>query len=229
MAAPPSSSRSPRFDWRTLDSPRSLARGVAHVSGADPQIGELVRRHGRIEFRPMGRPFDAIVQSILSQQLNAKAADAIISRTYRLFRPGRPTAKGLREMPGPRLRRAGVSPQKVTYLKDFAARILDGRLKLSRLGGWDDEEIIRAMDEVKGIGRWTAQMFLIFSLGRSDVLPVDDFGLQVAVKRVYGLRALPRPERMEKIAEPWHPYSTVACLYLWRSKDGARAGEAVSA
>jgi len=205
------------FEIAVLDSPRSLERGTNHVSAADPRMRELVKRHGPLEFKPRGRPFDSIVQSILSQQLNGKAADAIISRTYRLFLPGRPTPEKLKAIPGQKLRRAGVSPQKTTYLKDLARRVADGRLNFSRIAREDDEEIIRAMDEVKGVGRWTAQMFLIFSLGRPDVLPVDDFGIRVAIKKVYGLRELPKADRIEKIAKPWHPYSTVACLYLWGS------------
>lgn len=209
------------FGRAVLDSPQSIARGIKHLSQADPRIRELVDRHGPIEFRPMGRPFDSIVQSILSQQLSGKAADAIISRTWRLFLPGRPTPEKLLAVSRAKLRRAGVSPQKATYLKDLARRVVDGRLKLSRLANTDDEEIIRAMDEVKGVGRWTAQMFLIFSLGRADVLPVDDFGVKTAIKNVYRLKRLPEPGTIEKIARPWHPFSTVACLYLWRSKEVA--------
>jgi DNA-3-methyladenine glycosylase II len=162
-----------------------------------------------------------VVQSILSQQLNGKAADAIIARTYRQFYPGRPTPERLRAIPSARLRKAGVSPQKIVYLKDLARRVADGRLDLARLRDKDDEEIISAMDEVKGVGRWTAQMFLIFSLGRPDVLPVDDFGIRAAIMRTYGLRHLPKAERIERIARPWHPFSTIACLYLWRSRDVA--------
>jgi len=204
-----------------LDNAKSLERGINHVSAADPRIRALVNRHGPIDFRPRGRPFDSILQSILSQQLNGRAADVIISRTYRLFLPGRPTPEKVCAIPSARLRRAGVSPQKASYLKDLARRVVNGRLDLSRLSERDDEEIIRAMDEVKGVGRWTAQMFLIFSLGRPDVLPVDDFGMKTAIKNVYGLKQLPKSDRIEKIARPWHPFSTVACLYLWRSKDVA--------
>jgi DNA-3-methyladenine glycosylase II len=209
------------YDRVVLDNAQSLERGISHVSAADPKIRTLVNRHGPIDYRPRGRPFDSIVQSILSQQLNGRAADVIISRTYGLFLPGRPTPEKLRAIPRARLRRAGVSPQKATYLKDLARRVADGRLNLSRLADRDDEEIIRALDEVKGVGRWTAQMFLIFSLGRPDVLPVDDFGVKTAIKRVYGLKKLPKPDSIEEIARPWHPFSTVACLYLWSSKDVA--------
>lgn len=202
-----------------LDNPRTLAQGIVHVSRADPRIRKLVERHGPIEFRPRERPFDALVQSILSQQLNGNAAESIISKMYRLFLPGRPTAEKLEAVPAAKLRNAGVSPQKVGYLKDLAARVLDGKLILSRLARKDDEEIILMMDQVKGVGRWTAQMVLIFSLGRPDVLPVDDFGIRTAIKRTYGLRDMPKPKRIEKIAEPWHPFSTVACLYLWRYRE----------
>ena len=204
-----------------LGDSESFRRGIDHVSGADPRIKRLVDRHGVIRFRPVGRPFDSIVQSILSQQLNGNAAEAIIAKTYRLFLPGRPTPEKMKTMPGVRLRSAGVSPQKVAYLKDLARRVVNGKLRLRGLAKMDDESIIEAMDEVKGVGRWTAQMFLIFSLGRPDVLPVDDFGIKTAVKNVYGLRQLPRPDKIEEIARFWHPFSTVACLYLWKSRDGA--------
>ncbi len=203
-----------------LDNPRTLAKGVAHVSKADARIRRLVESHGRLEFSPRGRPFDSLVESILSQQLNGDAAESIISRVYRLFLPGRPTPERLKAVPTSRLRKAGVSPQKARYLKDLARRVSSGSLVLSRIAEQDDEAIIQSMDEVKGVGRWTAQMVLIFSLGRPDVLPVDDFGIRTAIKRVYGLRSLPTPRTIEKIAEAWHPFCTVACLYLWRHKDG---------
>lgn len=202
-----------------LDNPRTLSRGVAHVSKADRRIRKLVERHGQLEFSPRGRPFDSLVESILSQQLNGSAAESIISRFYRLFLPGRLTAAKLKAVPSSRLRKAGVSPQKARYLKDLARRLSSGGLVLSRIVDQDDEAIIQALDEVKGVGRWTAQMVLIFSLGRPDVLPVDDFGIRTAVKRVYGLRSLPTPRTIEKIAEAWHPFCTVACLYLWKHKD----------
>ena len=140
---------------------------------------------------------------------------------YKLFLPGRPTAEKLMAISTPKLRGAGVSPQKASYLKDLAARVLDGRLNLSRIGERGDEEIMEMMDEVKGVGRWTAQMVLIFSLGRPDILPVDDFGIRAAIKRVYALRDMPKPARIEQIARSWHPFSTVASLYLWKSRDVA--------
>ncbi len=173
-----------------------------------------------MEFKPRGKPFDSLVESILSQQLNGAAAESIISRMHRLFLPGKLSPTRLKAVPPSRLRKAGVSPQKVRYLKDLACRVSSGSLVLSRIADQDDEAIIQSMDEVKGVGRWTAQMVLIFSLGRPDVLPVDDFGIRAAVKRVYGLKSLPTPMTIEKLAEAWHPFCTVACLYLWRHKDG---------
>ena len=198
-----------------------FSAGVSHVSGSDARIGRLVARHGRIGFRPPGRPFAALVESILSQQLNGVAADKIIGRVSLLFKPGRISPEGLAAVSERELRAAGVSPQKVSYLKDIASRVVDGRLELRNLANRSDEEIVEMMDGVRGVGRWTAQMVLIFALGRPDVLPVDDFGIRKAVKRVYGLRDLPKPVKIEEIAGPWHPYSTVACLYLWKDKDTA--------
>lgn len=204
-----------------LDNPRSLAEGAAHVSRADARLRSLVEHHGPIEFRPRGRLFYSLVRSILSQQLNGSAAQLIISRVNGLFLPGVITPEKLKRIPPAKLRAAGVSPQKAVYLKDLAARIVSGRLDLRRLRGMKDAEVIEALDKVKGVGRWTAQMVLIFSLGRPDVLPVDDYGIRLAVRRVYGLRSLPKPAQIERIARPWHPYSTVACFYLWRQKDSA--------
>ena len=202
----------------SLKDPGLLAEGVRHVS-RDPKIELLVRSTGPQKFKPQGDVFHSLVESILSQQLNGRSADAIIGRVNALFDEGRATPEELMTIPARSLRKAGVSPQKVSYLRDLASAVTKGRVDLKGLGNSDDEEIIEMLDGVKGIGRWTAQMVLIFTLGRPDVLPVDDFGIQKAVQKVYGLRKLPRPARMEALAKPWHPFSTVACLYLWRHKD----------
>jgi 3-methyladenine DNA glycosylase/8-oxoguanine DNA glycosylase len=118
-----------------------------------------------------------------------------------------------------RLRSSGLSPQKLGYLKDLSARIVHGKLDLSHLAEKSDEVIMGELDEVKGVGPWTAHMVLMFSLGRPDVLPVDDYGIRKAVRDVYGLTELPGKRTIESIAAPWHPFSTVACLYLWRHGD----------
>jgi len=162
-----------------------------------------------------------LVESIISQQLNGKVADLIISRVNSLFRSGRPSAERLYRMSPAKLRSSGLSPQKLSYLKDLSARIVHGQLDLSHLAEKSDKVIMRELDEVRGVGPWTAHMVLMFSLGRPDVLPVDDYGIRKAVRDVYRLPELPGKRTIESIARPWHPFSTVACLYLWRHKDQA--------
>jgi DNA-3-methyladenine glycosylase II len=207
------------FSELTLHDPRVMTRAVRHLSGADQVIGRLVKSHGSIEFRPRGMVFRSLVTSILSQQINGNAADIIISRVNRLFLPSRITPERLHLMSKSKLRGAGVSPQKTEYLKDLAARVVEGRLDLEGVSKMGDEAAIETLDEVKGVGRWTAQMVMMFSLGRPDILPTDDYGIRVAMKSAYGLRGSLKTEVLERIAEPWRPYRTVACLYLWRHKD----------
>jgi DNA-3-methyladenine glycosylase II len=122
-------------------------------------------------------------------------------------------------MDAKKLRSAGVSPQKLSYLKDLAGRVVEGSLDLGALSSMSDEEIIEVLDEVKGIGPWTVHMFLIFTLGRPNVLPVDDYGIRTSVQSIYGLSELPKKADIEQLAEKWHPFSTVASLYLWHAKD----------
>jgi len=160
-----------------------------------------------------------LVESIISQQLNGRVADLIISRVNSLFRPGRLSAERLYRMSPAKLRSSGLSPQKLSYLRDLSARIVQGKLDLSHLAEKSDEVIMRELDDVKGVGPWTAHMVLMFSLGRPDVLPVDDYGIRKAVRDVYQLPELPGKRTIESVATPWHPFSTVACLYLWRYKD----------
>jgi DNA-3-methyladenine glycosylase II len=205
--------------YPTLADPDVLHEGVEHVRRSDPRLGRLVNSSEALVFKPQGRIFQSLVESILSQQLNGRVADLIISRVNSLFRPKRPSAEGLFRMSSSKLRSAGVSPQKLSYLKDLSSRIMEGRLNVNRLSERSDEEIMRELDEVKGVGPWTAHMVLMFSLGRPDVLPVDDYGIKKAVMEVYRLPELPKRAAIESIARPWHPFSTVACLYLWKHKD----------
>lgn len=206
----------------SVGDPGTFRAGYSHIRKRDPTLRPILDAQGLIEFRPEGDPFEALVESILSQQLAWSAAAAIIGRVRALFPRGELRAQRMHRIEGRRLRSAGVSPQKLSYLKDLSARVVGGRLDLAKLGGMSDDQIIEVLDEVKGIGRWTVQMFLIFTLGRPDVLPVDDYGIRTSMKRVYGLDELPGRREMELIAERWRPYSTVASLYLWRSKDGAQ-------
>lgn len=199
-----------------------------HLRRADPVLRALIDAGGplRPEERTRGRPADAygaLVRSIVGQQLSTKAARTIYERLCGLFGGGPPSPQQLVAADHEALRAAGLSNAKATYLRDLAQHVIDGRLELDRLDELSDEEIIAELTAVKGLGRWTAEMFLMFHLGRPDVLPVGDLGIRRAVERHYGLDGLPSPDELRAIAEPWRPQRTLACLYLWRSLDNAPA------
>jgi len=204
---------------KSLGDARAFKAGYAHIRKSDPKLKPILDARGVLEFKPEGDPFESLVESILSQQLAGSAASAIIKKVRALFPDGELEAKRIHRIDGRKLRAAGVSPQKLSYLKDLAARVAEGTLDLAALESMPDEEIIEVLDEVKGIGPWTVHMFLIFTLGRPNVLPVDDYGIRMSVQRIYGLGELPKKADIEKLAEKWHPYSTVASLYLWHAKD----------
>jgi DNA-3-methyladenine glycosylase II len=161
--------------------------------------------------------FTALVASIVSQQLSAKAASTIFGRVRNLFPDLRITAAGLAATEDSTLRGVGLSRQKVAYLRDLCARIADDRLRLETLDRLSDEEVIERLTTVKGFGRWTAEMFLMFRLHRPDVLPAGDLGIVTAVQRLYRLRQRPGPQKLTKIGEAWRPYRSVACWYLWQT------------
>jgi DNA-3-methyladenine glycosylase II len=187
----------------------------------DTVMRALVRRHGPCGLAS-GRhsdPFRALVQAIISQQLSTKAAATIGARVRALCRGGAPTPRAIARLSDQQLRTAGLSGQKTRYIRDLAARVSDGSLELNRLSALGDEEVIETLTAVKGIGRWTAEMFLIFRLERPDVLPVGDLGIVKAVERQYGLRRTPSSAKLREIAEAWRPYRSVACWYLWASLD----------
>lgn len=202
-----------------INEPRTFQLGAKHVSTVDPKIQQLVKRLGQIDFEAGGDPFESLVEAIISQQLSGRSARAIFGRLKALIGCEVIEADALKRMHVSKLRKAGVSPQKVRYLRDLSSRVANGQLDLQRLKEMEDAEVIRILDEVKGIGPWTAHMFLLFTLGRRDVLPVDDLGIQVAVKMVYSLRKLPSAKKIEEIACNWHPYCSVASLYLWHAKN----------
>jgi len=173
----------------------------------------------RLTLRTEGADFDHLVRAIVYQQLAGKAAAAIHGRLLGLYGDRPPTPAELLATRVPRLRRAGLSRQKLSYLKDLARQVHSGAVPLDALRDLADEAVVEALTEVKGVGVWTAQMFLMFRLGRPDVLPVLDFGIRNAIRQAYGMRRMPKPVHMERIAAPWRPYRTVACWYLWRSLD----------
>lgn len=188
---------------------------------ADPILGELVRRCGRCQVRLSrgGSAFAYLARAILAQQISVAAARSVASRLNARFgAPLRP--EHVLGASDGELRALGLSRQKATYLRDLAGKARDG-LPLARLSRLSDERVIEELTVVKGIGRWTAEMYLMNRLGRPDVLPVDDLGIQAAMQKAYRMRARPRPERMRRVAASWRPYRTVACWYLWQSLDTA--------
>ena len=193
---------------------------AAEALGADPVMSSLVKECGPLALKPTDDYFFTLVDSIASQQLSSKVAATIVRRIKALV-PGKETlnAEDIDALPDETLRGVGLSWSKVRYIKDLAAHVLSGELDLAHISQLEDEEIIKELVTVKGIGRWTAEMFLIFSLARPDVLAVDDFGLRAGMQRLYGLPDLPKPAQMREIAEPWKPYRSYASLYLWHGHE----------
>jgi DNA-3-methyladenine glycosylase II len=195
-----------------------MRKAVNHLKKSDPILRAIVERVGpcRMEF---GEPeFSSLAEAIVYQQLNGKAAVTIFNRFAALA--GEPLApEGILKLSDQQLRSVGLSKQKSTYLKDLAAKTSAKVLDFAKLPELSDEEVIKHLTQVKGVGVWTAHMFLMFSLRRPDVLPTGDYGVQVAIKKHYKKRKLPKPDVMEKIARPWAPYRSIACWYLWRSLD----------
>jgi DNA-3-methyladenine glycosylase II len=198
----------------------------AHLHSADPVMAGLIDDFGgplAAERDSRGRPADvygALVRSITGQQLSVKAAASIYGRLVERFDGRTPTPEQILADDPEELRAAcGFSRAKVAYLRSLAEHVLSGELELDRLTELDDGDVIRELTAVKGIGEWTAHMFLMFTLHRPDVLPVGDLGVRNAAMRAYGLDAPPSPKALEELAEAWRPYRTRACLYLWRSLD----------
>ena len=199
-------------------------RGLAHLRRADPVLAEVIAAVGpRLGDPRAGRPNDhygALVRSIVNQQLSTKAAHSIYTRLTDRFGGRTPTpAQVLADDPEELRAAAGLSRAKVGYLRSLAEHVLSGELELERLDDLDDEQVIAELVAVKGIGEWSAHMFLMFHLQRPDVLPVGDLGIRRAIERAYALEDLPDAATIEQIAAPWRPYRTLACRYLWRSLD----------
>jgi 3-methyladenine DNA glycosylase/8-oxoguanine DNA glycosylase len=195
-----------------------MKRATDHLRRADPVLGRIISRVGPCRLVPERRTpvFAALAESIIYQQITGKAAATIHGRLVALAGKKRLDPDAVLALSDSALRGAGLSRQKAAYLQDLAQKTKDGMPRVSRL---PDERVVEALTAVKGIGRWTAHMFLIFRMGRPDVLPVDDYGIQKAMKRAYKLRSLPNPKKMEHLAEGWRPYRSIACWYLWRSID----------
>jgi DNA-3-methyladenine glycosylase II len=192
---------------------------VTRLRRADEVLARVIAHVGPCRFRPRsaGSHFDALLRSIVYQQLSGKAATTILDRVLALYGGRYPRPAQLLETPESALRDAGLSRQKLGYLRDLAAKVDSGQVPLARVGRLPDEEVITYLTRVKGVGRWTAQMFLIFRLGRPDVLPELDLGIQTAIQRAYSLPERPGPADVLRIGERWRPHATVASWYLWRS------------
>lgn len=203
----------------TLADPHLFNSAISHLKRADATLSSLILKHGRIEFAPSHDIFSSLVYSMISQQLSTKAADAISSRVEKLLVGAKLTPAGFKKVRSDRLRKAGMSPQKITYLRDLCKRVQQGSIDLPSLKRKTDDQVLSELDGIRGVGPWTAKMILIFCLGRTDVLALEDVGLQGAIRKAYSLRRTSSKDQMEKISIPWHPFCSVASLYLWKERD----------
>lgn len=202
--------------------PAEMTRARRVLMRRDPVLGGIVKRYGQCGLMTARQTdiFSALVRSIISQQLSTKAAATIHGRFVALLPPdGGLTPHAVLPLSDDVLRGVGLSRQKIGYLRDLSAKVLDGSLETDAIPSMSDEDVIEALTRVKGVGRWTAHMILIFRLLRPDILPVGDLGIVKAMQKVYRLRTPPDEKRMLKIAEPWRPYRSVASWYLWQSLD----------
>jgi len=195
-----------------------IAAGVRHLRRADPVMKDLIRRCPPLtDLRMQPNRFGILVHSILSQQISVHAARSIRARLTEQVGPGGLTPENVAALDLEMLRSIGISRQKAAYLLDLAEKARDGVLRLDAMGRWKDDRVIEELIQVKGIGVWTAQMFLIFSLGRLDVFPHEDYGVRAAIRRLYGLEELPDKATCLEVGGPWRPWATIASWYCWRS------------
>lgn len=192
-------------------------RAARLLGRRDAVLGAIIRQVGPCGMGKAQRadPFASIVESIVWQQLSWKAATTIFGRVRALAPDGSLTPMSLDAIPDEALRTAGLSRQKIVYLRDLCSKVQDGTLPIDRLDMLGDEDVVNAMTRVKGIGRWSAEMFLMFRLHRPDVLPVGDLAIAQAIRRAYRLRRLPDAKKIRRIGDAWRPYRSVACWYLW--------------
>lgn len=201
-----------------------------HLSKTDPRLGELIARSRKYDIKPshLERPFDALAESIAYQQLSGKAAATIFGRVRALY-PRRKwfDPKQVLATPDETFRACGLSRSKTAALKDLAAKTIDGTVPSGKiLANLNDDEIVERLTAVRGIGRWTVEMILLFNLGRPDIWPVTDYGVQKGFAKTFGRKKLPTPKQLERIGEKWRPYRSVAAWYFWRALDKVDAGKA---
>lgn len=201
-------------------------KAARHLAKSDPVMAGIVARVGRCRFETDrgGGPFASLCEAIVYQQITGKAAVAIYGRLREKIGRRHPKPEDFARLADTDLRACGLSRQKISYLRDLARHAQDG-LPLHRVHRMDEDAAIRTMTAVKGIGRWTSHMYLIFRLGRLDVMPVDDYGVRKAMQLAYRMRKLPKPDRMLRVSEAWRPYRSIASWYLWRSLDTKLLGQ----
>jgi DNA-3-methyladenine glycosylase II len=202
------------------------AAALKHLAAVDPVMARLMRELGpcRLAHEPWRSPFQSLVQAVAHQQLNGTAANTILTRFKKLFPQRRfPKPADLADVTNEQIRACGFSFSKIAAIRDLAAKTLDGTIPSSReIAKLGDEEIIERLTAARGVGRWTVEMLLIFQLGRTDVLPVDDFGVRNGFRLAYKKRAMPKPKALLAFGKKWRPHGTTAAWYLWRAADGAR-------
>jgi DNA-3-methyladenine glycosylase II len=201
-----------------------IQKARRHLRAADPVMRSVIDAVGPFTLRLERDRFAMLVRSIISQQISTSAARSIRRRLQELA----PDVKAIARLTIDQLRSVGLSPQKASYVADLARKVNDGTVVLRQIGRLSDERVVERLTQVKGIGRWTAQMFLIFSLGRLDVFPHDDLGVRTAIRNRYGLDDLPDKQTAHAIAAPWRPYASVASWYCWRTLDLARNTDKVA-
>ncbi|MEC8956856.1 MAG: DNA-3-methyladenine glycosylase 2 family protein [Nitrospinota bacterium] len=192
---------------------------LMHFDERDPIMAAVIREKGAFKLDRNRNYFLVLCKAIIGQQISIKAAESITQRVQNLFENKMPTPEKMIAIPVEPLRRSGLSGQKVKYLKDLAARFLDGSIRTNRFPYQNNEEVVKTLTAVYGIGRWTAEMFLIFSLNRINVLPMGDLGLKAGIKKIYNMRCLPSSKRMLTLGKKWHPMKTVGTWYAWRIQD----------
>jgi len=194
-----------------------MRKAINHLKKADPVLAAIINRAGPYRVTYMEPVFQTLVRSIVYQQLSGKAAMTIFNRLAKAAKVTPLTPEAILKLRPQRMRTLGLSKQKTLYIRELAKLTKDGAIQFERLPEMEDAAIIETLTRVKGVGVWTVQMFLMFALQRPNVLPVGDLGVRAAMKKAYGLAELPKPQEMERIAEAWHPYRSVASWYLWRS------------
>ena len=194
-----------------------MQKAIRHLQAADPVMGGIIERVGAYRLRYREPGFETLVKSIVNQQLSGRVAQVIFDRLVAAVPGGALTPAGVLALRPAKMRALGLSKQKTAYIRDLARLTRDGDLDFQALPGLPDAEVIERLTRVKGVGVWTAHMFLIFALRRTNVLPSGDLGIRAAIRKAYGLPELPKPAEIEALGERWHPYCTVAAWYLWRS------------